>query len=186
MTAGVLATANLQAQIDGLQRAVMAGRAAAGDRAQLIELVALRGQVLGRISDYEWAEKKAEQLAREVPAEGTAFVARAHARARFHRLPKRWPTWIGRSGLAPTSSPRTPNAPASSRQPAATSWPSRSTARPPSARPIPAPSGPWPRCTPTAGTSPPRSGCSTRAETATEGSRRSRWRCSTSGAASCG
>ena len=30
-------------------------RAATGVEAELIELVALRGQVLGRIKDYEWA-----------------------------------------------------------------------------------------------------------------------------------
>lgn len=86
VTAGVLAMNNLQAQIDGQEQQIMAGRVAVSDEAELIDLVALRGQILGRIVDYEWAEKKAEQLTRDAPADGAAFIARARARARFHRF----------------------------------------------------------------------------------------------------
>lgn len=83
LTAGVVAMINLQAQIDGLEQLVAGGRAAIGVQAELIELVALRGQVLGRIDDYEWAEERAEQLTRDAPADGMALVARARARGRF-------------------------------------------------------------------------------------------------------
>lgn len=87
LTAGVLAMINLQAQIDGQERQVMAGRlATVSDRAELIELVALRGQILGHISDYEWAEERAVLLTRDEPADGIAFIARARAQSRFHRF----------------------------------------------------------------------------------------------------
>lgn len=87
VTDGVLAMVNLQAQIDGQQRQLMAtGAAPISDQAELIELVALRGQVLGRIVDYEWAEERAEQLTRDAPAEAAAFIACARARGRFHRF----------------------------------------------------------------------------------------------------
>jgi tetratricopeptide (TPR) repeat protein len=78
---------NLQAQIDGQERLIMAGGlASVSAQAALIELVALRGQILDRIGDYEWAAERAEQLTREAPADGAAFVARARARGRFHRF----------------------------------------------------------------------------------------------------
>ena len=86
LTAGAIAMINLQAQIDGLEQLLAGGRAAIGVQAELIELVALRGQVLGRICDYEWAEERAEQLTRDAPADGMALVARARARSRFHRF----------------------------------------------------------------------------------------------------
>jgi tetratricopeptide (TPR) repeat protein len=85
-TSGVLALVNLQSQIDGLQRRAAAGGLAVSSRVLLIELVALRGQVLGCIADYEWAEEKAEQLTRDAPNDGLAFLARARARATFHRF----------------------------------------------------------------------------------------------------
>jgi hypothetical protein len=58
LTAGAVAMINLQAQIDGLEQLLAGGRAAIGVQAELIELVALRGHVLGRIGDYEWAEER--------------------------------------------------------------------------------------------------------------------------------
>lgn len=86
LTAGVVAMINLQAQIDGQQRRIAGGQGAVSDRAELIELVALRGHVLGRIGDYEWAEDKAELLTHEAPTDAAAFLARARARSRFHRF----------------------------------------------------------------------------------------------------
>lgn len=86
-TSGVIAFANLQAQITGLQRQTTGGALpAASERAELIELVALRGQVLGSIRDLEWTEQAAEQLTRESPAVAAAFLARARARGRVHRF----------------------------------------------------------------------------------------------------
>jgi tetratricopeptide (TPR) repeat protein len=85
-TSGVLALVNLQAQIEGQERRARTGHLTVSDQAELIDLVTLRGHVLGCIADYEWAEERAEQLTRDAPAEGVAFLARARARATFHRF----------------------------------------------------------------------------------------------------
>jgi tetratricopeptide (TPR) repeat protein len=85
-TAGVLALGNLQAQIAGQAREALAGRLDASGQAELIELVLLRGHVLGCIADYERAEACAERLTHDSPADGVAFLARARARATFHRF----------------------------------------------------------------------------------------------------
>lgn len=87
MTAGVLAMVNLQAQIDGLERQARVQRSASiAAEAGLVELVALRGHVLGRIADYEWADERANGLTHEAPTESAAFLARARSRGRFHRF----------------------------------------------------------------------------------------------------
>jgi tetratricopeptide (TPR) repeat protein len=85
-TSGVLALVNLQAQIEGQERRARTGLLTVSDQAELVELVALRGHVLGCIADYERAEERAEQLTRDAPADGVAFLARARARATFHRF----------------------------------------------------------------------------------------------------
>lgn len=86
-TSGIIALANLQAQIDGLQRrATEGGLPAVSDRAELIELVAMRGHLLGAIADYELAEKRADELCRNHPDNGMAYLSRARSRARFHRF----------------------------------------------------------------------------------------------------
>ena len=80
----------LHAQIDGL--AAQSGRAAAQQpaavpaQAQLIDLLTVRGDVLGRIADYELAAELAERLVRDAPQDGTAWLARAKTRATFHRF----------------------------------------------------------------------------------------------------
>ncbi|WP_354523375.1 hypothetical protein [Mycolicibacterium sp. 624] len=78
--------ANLHAQIDGQQRQALAGRLDVARQAELIELVMLRGQILGCIADYEWAQARAEQLTHDRPADGGGFRARARTRATFHRF----------------------------------------------------------------------------------------------------
>jgi tetratricopeptide (TPR) repeat protein len=85
-TAGVIALGNLQAQIDAQAREARGGRVDARVQAELVELLLLRGQVLGCIADYERAEARAEQLTHDRPTEGVAFLARARARATFHRF----------------------------------------------------------------------------------------------------
>jgi tetratricopeptide (TPR) repeat protein len=70
------AVVNLDAQIDGLAAA----------SPLLIDLLILRGQVLGRIADYERAAELAEQFVRDTTGDGTAFLSRARARATFHRF----------------------------------------------------------------------------------------------------
>ena len=85
-TAGSLAMVNLQAQIDGRQRQALAGGLDVGGLSALIELVALRGHLLGCVADYEWAQARAEQLTHDRPADGVALIARARTRATFHRF----------------------------------------------------------------------------------------------------
>jgi tetratricopeptide (TPR) repeat protein len=85
-TDGSIALRNLRAQIDGLEPDVRLGRATVESRVGLIDLITLRGLILGRIADYQRAEEIAEQLVRDAAADGTAFVARARTRAVFHRF----------------------------------------------------------------------------------------------------
>jgi tetratricopeptide (TPR) repeat protein len=83
-TSGAIALVNLQGQIDGLELQAARGRLAVAQRADLIDLLSLRGHVLGRIADYECAAELAEQFVCDAPADGLAFLARARMRATFH------------------------------------------------------------------------------------------------------
>lgn len=85
-TAGVLALGNLHAQIDGLEQKAAADQLTVQAQAGLIELVTLRGHVRGCIADYEQAAALAEQLLEDAPSDGDAVLARARARATFHRF----------------------------------------------------------------------------------------------------
>jgi tetratricopeptide (TPR) repeat protein len=85
-TSGVLALLNLQAQIEGLQTRADLGVSSVKEQAGLIELVALRGLILGQIADYQWAEKQAERLVRAFPTADIAFIVRARTRGTFHRF----------------------------------------------------------------------------------------------------
>jgi tetratricopeptide (TPR) repeat protein len=76
---------NLAAQIEGLE--ARADRALPVPlRAELIELVAQRGQILGLIAEAERAEALSEQLALDHPQDGSARLSRARSRGRFHRF----------------------------------------------------------------------------------------------------
>jgi tetratricopeptide (TPR) repeat protein len=75
-TRGSIAVVNLHAQIE----------ARAGAPVLLIDLLLLRGHVLGRIADYERAADLAGQLVRDTPGDGAAWLARARTRAAFHRF----------------------------------------------------------------------------------------------------
>lgn len=91
-TSGSIAMANLQAQIDGLTLRAhrpdpgQAGPGAAAGRAVLVDLLLLRGHVLGCIADHERAAELAERLVRDAPDDGTAWLARARTRATFRRF----------------------------------------------------------------------------------------------------
>ena len=82
--------ANLQAQIDGLAAQLAGARSsrapAKAERARLVDLLILRGEVLGRIADYERAVELALVLVRDAPDDGAAWLARARTRATFHRF----------------------------------------------------------------------------------------------------
>ena len=86
VTDGTIALLNLQAQIGGLEPDVRLSHATVESRVGLIELITLRGLILGHIADYQRAEAIAEQLVRDAGTDGTAFVARARTRAVFHRF----------------------------------------------------------------------------------------------------
>jgi tetratricopeptide (TPR) repeat protein len=93
-TSGTIAVTNLHGQIDGL--AVRLSRAATGETpvaplvvaqgAALIDLLNLRGHILGRVADYERAAELAERLVHVAPEDGTALLARARTRATLHRF----------------------------------------------------------------------------------------------------
>jgi tetratricopeptide (TPR) repeat protein len=86
LTDGAIAVQNLCAQIEALEPQVRHGRATVDVRVGLVELISLRGLMLGRIADYEKAEEIAEQLVRDAPNDSRALVARARTGAGFHRF----------------------------------------------------------------------------------------------------
>ena len=63
-------------------------RPAVAEQARLVDLLILRGDVLGRIADYEQATGLAELLVCAAPDDGAAWLARARTRATFHRFAK--------------------------------------------------------------------------------------------------
>lgn len=86
LTDGTIALLNLSAQIDAVELEVRLGLATVETRAGLVELLLLRGMIVGRIADYERAEGIAEQLVRDASADAKALLARARTRACFHRF----------------------------------------------------------------------------------------------------
>jgi tetratricopeptide (TPR) repeat protein len=79
LTDGTIALLNLQAQIEGLE-----GHGTSAEAATLIDLLILRGLILGRISDYERAAQLADRLIGGAITDAVAYVARARTRAVFH------------------------------------------------------------------------------------------------------
>ena len=85
-TAGVIAVGNLEARIDGHLARAAGGRLSVGERAELVELIALRGHVLGRVADAELAADLADGLVAQAPTDARSFVARARTSGVFHRF----------------------------------------------------------------------------------------------------
>ena len=85
-TAGVIAVGNLDVRIDGQLGRASAGRLTVGECAELVDLIALRGHVLGSIADYERATAMADELVGQVPGDAGSFVTRARMRRVFHRF----------------------------------------------------------------------------------------------------
>jgi tetratricopeptide (TPR) repeat protein len=81
LTDGTIALLNLQAQIDGLE-----GHGTTAEAATLIDLLILRGLILGRISDYERAAQLADRLVHDAVTDAAAYMARARTRAVLHRF----------------------------------------------------------------------------------------------------
>jgi tetratricopeptide (TPR) repeat protein len=80
-TSGVIAMHNLQAQVEAFQSRTTL---AVADRATLIDLIALRGQICGRIADGEEAADLAEELVHDAPEAGQTYIVRARTRSIFH------------------------------------------------------------------------------------------------------
>jgi tetratricopeptide (TPR) repeat protein len=85
-TAGIIAVGNLEARIDGHVTRAAGGRLTVEERAELVDLIALRGHVRGCIADAERAAATADELVDEAPADARSFVARARMRGVFHRF----------------------------------------------------------------------------------------------------
>jgi tetratricopeptide (TPR) repeat protein len=85
-TNGMIAVRNLEAQIYAQESAVALDHPTVEAQLSLIELITLRGQILGCVADYELAETNAERLVQSEPANGEALVARARTRSTFHRF----------------------------------------------------------------------------------------------------
>jgi tetratricopeptide (TPR) repeat protein len=85
-TAGVIALGNLDAWIAGRADQATRDRLPVGERAELVDLIAMRGHVLGRVADAEWAAALAEELVRWAPGDARSFIARARIAAVFHRF----------------------------------------------------------------------------------------------------
>jgi len=86
VTHGTIALRNLEAQIEGLETNSTRGFLSVEERASFIDLLALRGSILGRIADYERALELAHLLVRDATTEAAAFIAQARTRAVFHRF----------------------------------------------------------------------------------------------------
>jgi len=86
VTDGTIALRNLEAQIEGLEVEAAPGSTQVDERVRLIDLLALRGSILGVIADYQRAQELADRLVRGAITAAAAFLARAQARALFHRF----------------------------------------------------------------------------------------------------
>ena len=69
VTHGTIALRNLDAQIDGLEPDAALRDARVEERIWFIDLLALRGSILGSIADYERAQELAHLLVRDAAAE---------------------------------------------------------------------------------------------------------------------
>lgn len=85
-TDGAIALINLQSQIECQQRPDRWPLLMVEQRAGLVELIALRGQFLGCIADYEQAQVLAQQLVEDAPTEGICWFVQAKIGSIFHRF----------------------------------------------------------------------------------------------------
>jgi tetratricopeptide (TPR) repeat protein len=85
-TDGAIALHNLEAQIEGREHQAARGTQSSRFRAELVDLVMLRAQILGRIADYERAQMLAERQVDNAPADPLALLARARTRGSLHRF----------------------------------------------------------------------------------------------------
>ncbi len=87
-TAGAIAVANLNGEIEGAERLATQRSLTVPERARMAEFLDMRAQFLGRIADYERAEALGQQLVVDAPTDPASFLARAGARSALHRFPE--------------------------------------------------------------------------------------------------
>ncbi len=85
-TDGVLAMANLDALIDGRESFLQREPGGAAQRAVLVDLLQTRGQLLGRLEDYDRAEEVAQRAVAVTPQLPESWLARASNSLMFHRF----------------------------------------------------------------------------------------------------
>ncbi len=85
-TEGVLATSNLDALIAGREALVGRDSRFASERLVLVDLLQTRGQLLGRLRDYDRAEEVAEAAVAFAPQLPESWLARASNRLALHRF----------------------------------------------------------------------------------------------------
>ncbi|MFJ8022313.1 hypothetical protein [Streptomyces sp. NPDC096311] len=163
---GTIALENLSAQTDGLssrvQRAGFADPFAFAQQAALVGLLALRGHLLGRVTDYEQAAQLAERLMRDAPGDSIALLPQPARGRPCTASPKPWPTSTPRVEPAPGRPPWTGNGRQPCRRSAVSPKPSPCSGKQPSTRPTSRCWELWP-CSRRSGARPPsRSTCSTR------------------------
>jgi tetratricopeptide (TPR) repeat protein len=83
-TDGELAVRNLEASLQGAEGLFAANPADAASSGRLITYLCARGQYLGRIADYERAQRLAEQVVKAAPQDAWSYVLRAQTRSIFH------------------------------------------------------------------------------------------------------
>ena len=125
-TAGVIAVGNLDARIDAQVSRAASGRLTIGELAELVDLIALCGQVLGRIADSERAAGMADELVGQAPNDARSFVARARMRGVFHRFTSALTDLDTAAALGATAANSMGSAPRSIRRSGATTRRSRS------------------------------------------------------------
>jgi tetratricopeptide (TPR) repeat protein len=80
--------ANLEGSLTTLDAKLEAGGAPSSARAELAELLMMRAQFLGRLSDTERAAGIADALVQETPRSGTLILLRGRTRAALHLFPQ--------------------------------------------------------------------------------------------------
>jgi tetratricopeptide (TPR) repeat protein len=87
-TAGAIAVANLNAEVEGTERLATQRILTVPERARMVEVLGTRAQFLGRVADYERAEALSRALVADAPRDPLSFLTRAGALVAFHRFPE--------------------------------------------------------------------------------------------------
>lgn len=85
-TSGDLALSNLDSQIAGIEKEAARPGGDPGVKARLASLLLLRGQILGRIADYERADELADAAVKAAPKSAEARQIMAALHALLHRF----------------------------------------------------------------------------------------------------